>query len=165
MRSFGRVDDLEPVDPVGHVVKRVWVGRERDRRLVPGRERLGDRVGLVAEVEDERVDLVGVDPVQARECLDGGEPGEHLVDEHRVQERLVVARLELLGDDQHAELGAGEGRRRLVLGDAVHRRFGELDAVVVDAPGERDEGARVRVAVLGEVPIDRLLVADGVEAR
>ena len=59
-------------------------------------------LGLVAEVEDERVGLLGVDPVEPRQGLDGREPDERLVDEHRVEQRLVVAGLELLGDDQDA---------------------------------------------------------------
>ena len=61
---LGHVDDLEPQEPVGHVVEDVGVRGDGDRRLVPGLEGLGDRVGLVAEVEHERVGLVGVDPVE-----------------------------------------------------------------------------------------------------
>jgi len=74
----------------------------------------------VAEVEDECVGLVGVDPVEPRQGLDRGQPDEDLVDEHRVEERLVIAGLELLGHDEDPELGLGEAGRRLALGEAVH---------------------------------------------
>ncbi len=48
-------------------------------------------------------------------------PDERLVHEHRVQERLVVAGLELLGHDEDAVLGLVEAGRGLALGEAVHR--------------------------------------------
>ena len=57
-RGLGLVEHLESEQPVGEVVEQVRVGRDGDRRLVPGLERLGDRLGLVAEVEDERVGLL-----------------------------------------------------------------------------------------------------------
>ena len=50
----------------------------------------------------------GMDPVEAREGLDRGQPDQRLVHVHRVQQRLVEAGLELLGDDQDAVLGARE---------------------------------------------------------
>jgi len=82
-----------------------------------------------------------------------------------VEEGLVVAGLELLGDDQDAEGGLAEAGRRLALREAVHARLGELQAGVIDAPGEGDEGPRVGVALLREVGVDGLLVADRMEAR
>ena len=81
-----------------------------------------------------------------------------------MQERLVVAGLELLGHDEHAVLGSTEDGRGLALGDTVHRGFGVLDALVVDAPREGHERLRVGVALLAQVGVDGALVADGMEA-
>ena len=53
-----------------------------------------------------------------RERLHGVQPGQHLVDVHRVQQRLVEAGLELLGHDQHLVVVAAEPLRRLRLGNA-----------------------------------------------
>jgi hypothetical protein len=54
------------------------------------------------EVEHEHVVLLRVRAVQARERLHGLDAGERLVHVHRVQQRLVVAGLELVGADQEA---------------------------------------------------------------
>ena len=70
------VEDLEREQLAGEVGEEVRVRRDSDRRLVPGPERLRDVVGLVAEVQDERVGLLGVDPVESREGLDRREPDQ-----------------------------------------------------------------------------------------
>ena len=79
------------------------------------------RVGIVHEVEHEDVVLLRVRAVEPREGLDGLDAGERLVDVHRVQQRLVVAGLELVGADQEAvgvlldlvgDLAAGEAVER-----------------------------------------------------
>ncbi len=64
-RRLGHVDDLEGEQPVGHVVEGVRVRRDGDRRLVPGLESRGDVIGLVAEVEHERVGFLGLDAVES----------------------------------------------------------------------------------------------------
>src|SRR5665809_129759 len=64
--------------------------------------------------------LVLVDPVQARQGLDGGEAGEGLVHIHRVEERLIEAGLELLGHDQDSLVVRGEPVCGLGLGKLVH---------------------------------------------
>jgi hypothetical protein len=51
----------------------------------------------------------------------------------------------------------------LGVGEAVHLGFGEVDAVVVDRAGERDEHGDVAVAVCGEVLVERPLVPHGME--
>ena len=66
------------------------------------------------------------------------EPGERLVDVHRVQQRLVEAGLELLGDDQHLVVVASSNALGgLGLGEAVHVRLGERVARAVDRPCRR----------------------------
>ncbi len=50
----------------------------------------------------KHVVLLRMRPVQARERLHGLDAGERLVHVHRVQQRLVVAGLELVGADQEA---------------------------------------------------------------
>jgi hypothetical protein len=70
-------------------------------------ELLLDVDGLVGEVEDEYVllRLQWVDPVDPRQRLHGGDPGQQLVDVHRGEQWLVEARLVLLGDGQDAFVG------------------------------------------------------------
>ena len=82
-----------------------------------------------------------------RQGLDRVEPDQGLVHEHRVQERLVVAGLELLGDDEHAVVGAGEGLGGLALGHAVHAGLGPVETAVADGAREGDQGLRVGVAL------------------
>ena len=74
----------------------------QDRRAVVRLERLLDRVGVVHEVEHERIVLLRVRAVEPRQRLHGLDAGERLVDVHRVQQRLVVAGLEFVGADQEA---------------------------------------------------------------
>ena len=73
-----------------------------DRRAVVVGERLLDRLGVVHEIEDEHVVLLRMRPVQPRERLHRLDAGQRLVHVHRVQQRLVVAGLELVGADQEA---------------------------------------------------------------
>ena len=57
---------------------------------------------VVLEVEHEAVVLLRVRAVEARERLHRLDARERLVHVHRVQQRLVVAGLELVGADQEA---------------------------------------------------------------
>ena len=116
---------VEVVEATPGVPEDVRVGGRRDRAAVELLERLDDVLGVVAEVEHERALLQRVDAVEARERLHRGQPDQRLVDVHRVQQRLVEAGLELLGDDQHAVLGRRELLGRAALGKAVHVGLGE----------------------------------------
>jgi hypothetical protein len=60
------------------------------------------RVGVVEEVEHEDVVLLGMGPVQPGQGLHGLDARQRLVHVHGVQQRLVVAGLELVGADQEA---------------------------------------------------------------
>ena len=83
-----------------------------------------------------------VDAVEPRERLHGREPDERLVHVHRVQQRLVEAGLELLGDDQHLVVGPSRTRSAVcALGEAVHAGLGEVDARAVDRPCRRTRRA------------------------
>ena len=61
-----------------------------------------DGLGVVLEIEDEDIVLLRVGTVQAGQRLHGFDAGKHLVHIHRVQQRFVVAGLELVGADQEA---------------------------------------------------------------
>ena len=78
----------------------VGVGLLRQDRgpVVVGEGRL-DRICIVGKVEHECVVLLGMRPVEARQRLHRLHAGQGLVDIHRVQQRLVVAGLELVGAD------------------------------------------------------------------
>ena len=149
--------DLVAVERRLEVVQLVRVGLlAQDRRPVVVGERLLDRVRVVHEVEHEDVVLLRVRAVQPRQRLHRLDAREHLVHVHRVQQRLVVAGLELVGADQEAirvllDLVGDLARRK-----AVQRRLGHLRAAVLVLAGERDDGL-VGALALAEV------VADGVE--
>ena len=106
-----------------------------------------------------------VDAVEPGERLHGVQPGERLVHEHRVQQRLVVAGLELLRDDEHLVVvrprtasASGDSGKPFIDGSV------NWSPVVEHRAGERDEGVHVRVALVGDVAVDRELVAHGVQA-
>ena len=162
---LGVVEDLERQQRSARSYRRFGSVGIGDGRLVPGLERLGDVVGLVAEVEDERVGLLGVDPVEAREGLDRGEPDERLVHEHRVQERLVVPGLELLGHDRGRRTRARRSAAAVWLsGKPFIPRLGEVEAGVVDACRRTRRAPSCRRSPSPRCSVDGLLVADGVEA-
>ena len=75
-----------------------------------------DLVQFVGEVDHRRALLLCVRAVEARERLHRVHATQLLVHVDRVEQRLVEASLELVGDDQEAVLGAFEDLRRLRLG-------------------------------------------------
>ena len=81
-----------------------------------------------------------------------------------MEERLVEAGLELLSDDQNLIVAGAEPLRDLRRGEAVHPLLGVADPLVVHPAGKGHQRVEVRVALLGDVLVQRLLVADGVEA-
>ena len=91
--------------------------------------------------------------------------GERLVHEHRVQQRLVVAGLELLRDDEHlvvvrprTRVGVWHSGKPFIDGSV------NWSPVVEHRAGERDERVDVVVALVVDVAVDRELVAHGVQA-
>ena len=106
----------------------------------------------------------GMRAVEPRERLHRVHAAELLVHVHRVQQRLVEAGLELVGDDQEAVLGPLEGLGGLRLREAVHAGLGVGLAAVLDRPREGDQRLE-RIAALGEVLVDRQPVAHRVQAR
>ena len=111
-----------------------------DRRAVVVGEGLLDRLGVVHEVEHEDVVLLRVRAVQARERLHRLDAGEHLVHVHRVQQRLVVAGLELVGADQEAVRVLLDLVGDLACREAVERGLGHLRAAVLVLAREGDDG-------------------------
>jgi hypothetical protein len=112
-RPQGRLDLLGPdhvevVERTSGVPEDVWIGRRRDGHTVETVEGLDDVLRLVAEVEDEGALLQRVDAVQAGERLHRRQPDQRFVHVHRVEQRLVEAGLEFLGDDQDAVIGTAE---------------------------------------------------------
>ncbi len=99
---FVRVD-LIAVEVRLEVVKFVRIGLPtQDRGAIIRRERFLDRVGVIHEIEHEYVVFLGMGAVEAREGLHRLDAGEGLIDVHRMQKRLVVAGLELVGADKEA---------------------------------------------------------------
>ena len=87
-------------------------------------------------------------------------PDSDLVHVHRVQQRLVVAGLELVGADQEAirvllDLVGDLARR-----EAVERRLGHLRAAVLVLAREGDDGL-VWALALRQIVADRVVVLDG----
>ena len=158
--------DRERGEPGLDLVEQVRVGRlGEQRRLVVRLEGGLDRVRLVGEVEHHGALLLGRQrAVEPRERLHRVHAAELLVHVHRVQQRLVEAGLELVGDDQEAILRPLEGLRGLRLREAVHPGLGVGLAAVLDRSREGHEGLE-RIAPLLEVPVHGELVAHGMQAR
>ena len=90
-------EDVEVEELTLEVVKEVRVGGFRkERPLVVRLEGLLDVVGLIGEVQDHRLGLIWVGPVQPRKGLDRVDPAQLLVHVHGVKEGFVVPGLELL---------------------------------------------------------------------
>src|SRR6266852_1140829 len=146
-------------------VQEIRIGRFREeRRLVVRLESGPDLVGLVREVEHHGALLLGVRAIKPRERLHGADAAELLVHVHRMQERLVEAGLELVGDDEEPILGPLERLRRLGLRKAVHARLSVGLPAVLHRAGERHKRLE-RIPAFGEVLVHRQLVAHRVQAR
>ena len=135
----------------------VGVGLVRqDRRAVEVGEGVADGFGVVQEVEHEDVVFLRVRPVQPRERLHRLDAGERLVHVHRVEQRFVVAGLELVRADEEPVRvlldlpGDLRGRK------AVQRRLGHRPAAELGFTGEGDDGPMRALALVQ-------IVADGVE--
>ena len=102
------------------------------------------------EVEHEAVVLLRVRAVEPREGLHGLDARERLVHVHRVQQRLVVAGLELVGADQEAVRVLLDLVGDVAARKAVERGLGDLRAAVLMLAGEGDDGL-VRALALRQV--------------
>ena len=98
-------------------------------------------------------------PVQPRKRLHRLHAGERLVDVHRVQQRLVVAGLELVRADEEPVRILADLLGDLARREAVQRRLGHLPALVLRLAGERDDRA-VGALALDEVGADRVEVLE-----
>ena len=133
-------------------------------------ECLLDLLGFVGEVEHHRALLAAVRAVQAGQRLDRVHPAELLVHVHRVEQRLVEASLEFVGDHQEAVFGFLELGRRLPFSDdpllprRVHAGLRIGLAAVLHRSGEGDERLP-RMALLREITVQGELGVHGVEAR
>ena len=94
---------LVPIEGGLQVVELVRVGFLAEHRgPVVIRERFGDRLRVVLEIEHEYVVLMRVGTVEARERLYRFDAGERLIHIHRVEQRFVVTGLELVRADKKA---------------------------------------------------------------
>ena len=83
------------------VVQLIGVGLlAEDRRPVIVDEGFLDGIDIVHEVEHEHVVFLRVRPIETRQRLDRLDTGQDLVHVHRVQQRLVVPGLELVGTNE-----------------------------------------------------------------
>src|ERR1017187_2949638 len=95
---LGFIDDVQAVDFGAQVVEqpRVRLLRHQRGRIVVALEGFLDFLGLIYEIEDERVFFAGMRAIQAREGLHGLDVRQTLVDVHGLEERLVEAGLILV---------------------------------------------------------------------
>jgi hypothetical protein len=106
-QSYFVQDDLKvtrnAVERQFEVMQPVGVGFIRkDRGAVVVLESVGDRLAVVLEIEHEAIPFLGMRTIEPRQRLHRLNARERLVHIHGVQERLVVAGLELFGADQEA---------------------------------------------------------------
>ncbi len=99
-----------------------------------------DRLDVVHEVEHEDVVLLGMGTVEPGEGLHGLDAGELLVHVHGVEQRLVVAGLELVGADEEAVGVFPDLVGDLAAREAVECGLGDLLAAVLVFAGEGDDG-------------------------
>ena len=99
-------------------------------------------------------------PVEARQGLHGLDAGEGLVDVHRVQQRLVVPGLELVGADEEAVGVLTDLRGDLAGRKAVQRRLADLRPAEVVVAREGDDGP-VGALALVQIVADGMEVPDG----
>ncbi len=81
-----------------------------------------------------------------------------------MEEWLIEAGLELVGDDEDAVLGPLERLGRLGFGEPVHSGLGVGLASVLNRSGERDERLK-RMALFSEVTVESEFVARRMEPR
>ena len=169
--DVGGREHSEVEQPALDFVQQVGVGLfGEESGFVVRLEGLLDLIGVVGEVEDHRAVLVGVGAVQARQRLDRVHAAELLVYVHGVEQRLVEAGLELVGDHQEAVLGFLELGGRLPLADhpilsgRVHAGLRVGLAAVLDGSGKGDERLP-GVALFLQVAIQSELAAHRVQAR
>ena len=103
------------------------------RRVVVGLEGFVDGLGIVDEIQDERVFLPRNLPVKPRQGLHRLHSVEPLVHIHGAQQRLVEAGLVFVRHEQHLVVRRGEPLGQLPFTDRlpahairVHPRLGEL---------------------------------------
>ena len=135
------------------------VSSREQRGAVVVLEGEGDRLAVVLEVEHEAVVLLRVRAVEPRQRLHRLDARERLVHVHRVQQRLVVAGLELVGADQEAvriglDLGGDVAARK-----PVERRLAHLGAAVLVLAGEGDDRL-VRALALHQIRLEGVEVLD-----
>src|SRR5450756_2067101 len=124
--------DLESIECRLQIVQLVGVGFvAQDGRSVVVFKGHADGVGVVGKVEDKRVPLARVGPVEPRQGLDRLDAGQHLVHIHCVQERFVVSGLELVCADKEAVGVLLELRRDHAAGEAIERCLAHLSAPVL----------------------------------
>ena len=149
--------DLGAVQVRLQVVQLVGIGLVRqDRCAIVVGEGVADGIRVVEKVEHEHVVLLGMRSVEARQGLHGLDARQRLVDVHRVQQRLVVPGLELVGAHQETVgilpklLGDSGG------GEAVQGTLADLLPTELVLTGEGDDGSVPAFPLLQVVP-------DGVE--
>ena len=109
---------------------------------------------LFRKSSTKHVVLLRVRAVEARKRLHRLDAGERLVHIHRVQQRLVVAGLELVGADQEAVRVFLNLVGDVAAREAVERSLGDLRAAVFVLAGERDDGL-VRALAFAEIVAGR----------
>jgi hypothetical protein len=129
------------------------------RGAVVVRERLLNRVRVVHEIEHEHIVLLPMRAVEARERLHRLGAREQLVHVHRVQQRLVVAGLELVGADEEPVRVFLDPVRDLAGWKPIERRLAHFGAAVLVLARECDDRF-VATLALGEVVADRMEVLD-----
>lgn len=104
------------------------------RALVIRFEAQFDFLGLVGKVQHHCLFFARIDAVEARKRLHGMDAAQLLIHIHGMQQRLVKAGLELVGDDQETVLVALEGLCRLRFRQVVHAGFGKFQHAIFDRP-------------------------------
>ena len=128
---------------------------EHCRSVVVGK-RFPNGVRVVLKVENECVVFLWMRPVEPREGLHRLDVRQGLIDIHRVQQRLIVAGLELVGADQESVWLLLDAFGNVARGKAIEGRLSHFFTAILVLAGKCDDGTA------GALSFAEVL-ADGVE--
>ncbi len=138
------------------------------RGFVIGQKGVENVLRLVDEIQNIGGFFAGIDAIEARQSLHGGDAIEPFIDIHRAQQRLIEAGLKLVGDQQDLKLIAVEGGANIAAFQVrVHVTFRKRlrpTLAIVDFARKRHQCAQI-IALLFDVFVDGQLVAHGSLAR
>lgn len=158
--NLGRIVDLIPVQRGLEIVKPVWIGFvAQDRCSIELVERCADRLGIVHEIQNEGVVLLGVCAVETRQGLNRFDARQGLVHIHGMQKRLVVPGLKFVGADQESIRIGFDLIDDILRGKPVEAGLGDFHSAEFMLARKGDDRT-IRALAFDQIGAHRLIVLD-----